>query len=83
MKEDLDKFRKIVKETRISYLSAKPETTCETEEKTMISDQHIEDNVNSLIQYASFRMGHQFLPFFYVKSSSNLKPNDSFQICSS
>ena len=37
----------------------------------------------SLIQYAALRMGHQFLPFFYVKSSSNLKPNDSFGICSS
>jgi len=31
----------------------------------------------------AFRMGHQFLPFFYVKSWSNLTPNGSFKICSS
>ena len=36
-----------------------------------------------LLQYAAFRMGHQFLPFFYVKSWSNLTPNGSFKICSS
>ena len=29
------------------------------------------------------RMGHQFLPFFYVKSWSNFTPNGSFKICSS
>ena len=34
-----------------------------------------------IIQYAAFRMGHQFLPFFYVKSWSNLTPNGSFKIC--
>ena len=28
-------------------------------------------------------MGHQFLPFFYEKSLSNLTPNGSFKICSS
>ena len=28
-------------------------------------------------------MGHQFLPFFYVKSGSNLTSNGSFKICSS
>ena len=35
------------------------------------------------LQYASFTLQQRFLPFFYVKSSSNLKPNDSFEICSS
>ena len=35
------------------------------------------------IQYAALRMGHQFLPFFYMKSWSNLTPNGSFKICSS
>ena len=33
------------------------------------------------LQYAAFRMGHQFLLFFYVKSWSNLTPNGSFKIC--
>ena len=50
MKEDFERFSEIVRETRISFLSAKPETTCETEEKTMLSDQHIEDNVNGLMK---------------------------------
>ena len=40
-------------------------------------------NLHLLLQYAAFRMGHQFLPFFYVKSWSNLTPNVSFKICSS
>ena len=35
------------------------------------------------IQYASFTLRQRFLPFFYVKSWSNLKPNGSFEICSS
>ena len=37
---------------------------------------------DGIVQYAAFRMGHQFLPFFYVKSWSNLTPNGSFKICS-
>jgi len=38
-----------------------------------------------LIEYIvrRFKKGHQFLPFFYVKSWSNLTPNGSFKICSS
>ena len=36
-----------------------------------------------IIQYAAFTLRQRFLPFFYVKSWSNLKPNDSFEICSS
>ena len=36
-----------------------------------------------IIQYASFILRQWFLPFFYVKSGSNLKPNGSFEICSS
>ena len=35
------------------------------------------------LQYASFTLQQRFLPFFYVKSSSNLKANDRFEICSS
>ena len=34
-----------------------------------------------IIQCAAFTLWQRFLPFFYVKSSSNLKPNDSFEIC--
>ena len=34
------------------------------------------------IQYASFTLQQWFLPFFYVKSWSNLTPNGSFKICS-
>ena len=37
----------------------------------------------SFIQYAAFVLRQWFLPFFYVKSWSNLKPNGSFEICSS
>ena len=37
----------------------------------------------SFIQYAAFILRQWFLPFFYVKSWSNLKPNGSFEICSS
>ena len=36
---------------------------------------------NLHIQCAAFTLQQRFLPFFYVKSSSNLKPNDSFEIC--
>ena len=36
-----------------------------------------------VIQYAAFTLRHRFLHFFSVKSSSNQKPNGSFNICSS
>ena len=35
----------------------------------------------TLIQYASFTLGHQFLHFFSIKSWSNWKCNDTFGIC--
>ena len=35
------------------------------------------------LQYAAFTLRQQFLHIFSVKSSSNLKPNNSFGICSS
>ena len=37
----------------------------------------------SFIQYAAFILRQWFLPFFYVKSGSNLKTNGSFEILSS
>ena len=32
-------------------------------------------------QCAAFTLRQRFLPFFYVKSSSNIRANDSFEIC--
>ena len=40
-------------------------------------------HIGTIIQYAAFILRQWFLPFFYVKSWSNLKPNGSFEICSS
>ena len=41
-------------------------------------------NMNGyIVQYVDFTLWQQFLPFFYVKSWSNITPNGSLKICSS
>ena len=78
MKEDFKRFSEIVRETRISFLSAKPKTTCETEEKTMLSDQHIEDNVNGLMKRLNLENIIRSTPYANVSYETLQKSAEMF-----
>ena len=63
--------------TMIYHLLLEQTTKTRPENKDLFLDRII------IIQCATFTLQWWFLPSFCVKSWSNLKPNDSFEICSS